>query len=80
MRHKGLPGLTLPNNPSIKQVCVYLIDLFRGKLMPPIEKRAVPENSKEKVLAGLMVLVNKAQSGLSSKVPRKYPPLPDMKS
>lgn len=40
----------------------------------------VPENSKEKVLAGLMVLVNKAQSGLTSKVPRKYPPLPDMKS
>lgn len=39
----------------------------------------VPENSKEKVLAGLMVLVNKAQSGLTSKIPRTYPPLPDMK-
>lgn len=39
----------------------------------------VPEDSKEKVLAGLMVLVNKAQSGLTSKIPRKYPPLPDMK-
>ena len=42
--------------------------------------KEVPENSKEKVLAGLMVLVNKAQSGLTSKVPRKYPDLPDMKA
>lgn len=42
--------------------------------------KEVPENSKEKVLAGLMILVNKAQSGLTSKVPRKYPPMPDMTS
>ena len=41
--------------------------------------KEVPESSKEKVLAVLMILVNKAQSGLTSKVPRKYPPLPDMK-
>lgn len=40
----------------------------------------VPESSKEQVLAGLMVLVNKAQSGLTNKVPRKYTPLPDMKT
>ena len=39
----------------------------------------VPKASKEKVLAGLMVLVNKAQSGLTSKVPRKYSPLAEMK-
>jgi hypothetical protein len=39
----------------------------------------VPESSKEQVLAGLMVLVNKAQSGLMNSVPRKYAPLPDMK-
>ena len=41
--------------------------------------KEVPDSSKEKVLAGLMVLVNKAQLGLTSSVPQKYSSMPDMK-
>lgn len=47
LRHKGVLSMIFPNNPSGKQVCIYLIDLFRGQLMPEIEKFDEEEDTEK---------------------------------